>query len=97
MLSAFDPSSCALFAHIVEQAAYTCLCPIRRRRMMPHARQWLRRNSKRVIEAMEEDVTESVLDAVNSVEPALAVVLILMIWLRVMTVACSSEWEDRRL
>jgi hypothetical protein len=95
MTPAFDPASCALFAHIAEQAAYICLCPIRRRRVVPHARQWLRRNSERAIDIVEEDAAESVLDALNSVEPALIAVLCLVIWLRLMTAARSSSRENR--
>ena len=37
-----------------------------------------------------EDVTESALDAVNSVEPIVAVVLIVIVWLRVAAVAKDS-------
>ena len=91
MPPAFDPASCALFAHIVEQTAATLLCPIRRPRVMPHARRWLRLNSERALEAVMEDITESALDAVNTIDPRLAVGLILILWLRVVTVAQEDD------
>jgi hypothetical protein len=55
--------------------------------MIPRARQWLRRNSERAFEVMMDDVMESVLDMVNSIEPSAAIVLILLIWLRMLIVA----------
>ena len=85
MISAFDPASCALFAHVAEQAAITCCCPIRRPRMVPRVRQWLRRNSERALEAVMEDAVEAALDVVNSVNPCLAIALILILWMRVKT------------
>ena len=94
VISAFDPSSCALFAHVVEQTASTCLCSIKRPRMVPRARQWLRRNSERALEALAEDMTEVALDAINSIEPRLALLLILAIWLRVVVVANTPESES---
>ena len=95
--TAFDPSTCALFAHVVEQAAVTCLCPIRRPRMIPRARWWLRRNSKWAVEVMMEDVTESALDMVNSVQPAVAIALILVVWLRVVMVVKEEGGDDEML
>ena len=55
--------------------------------MIPRARQWLRRNSERAFEVMMDDIMESVLDMVNSIEPSAAIVLILLIWLRMLIVA----------
>jgi hypothetical protein len=95
LYTAFDPSSCALFAHVIEQAAFTCLCPISRPRIIPHARLWLRRNSERALDAIMEDVTETALDAVNSVEPTMAIVLILILWLRVVVVANTKDADDQ--
>jgi hypothetical protein len=95
MVSAFDPASCALFVHVAEQAALTCLCPIKRPRMIPRAHRWLRRNSERVFEVVMEDVAESALDMVNSVEPGIALALILLLWLRVMTVAKEPADDSR--
>jgi hypothetical protein len=95
MVSAFDPASCALFVHVAEQAALTCLCPIKRPRMIPRARRWLRRNSERAFEVVMEDVAESALDVVNSVEPGIALALILLLWLRVMVVAKESKTDDQ--
>ena len=90
-VTAFDPSSYALFAHVMEQVAMTCLCPIRRPRMIPRARQWLRRNSERAFEVVIDDITESALDAVNSIEPRIAVIFIFIIWFRVMVVANEEK------
>ena len=92
--TAFDPSSYALFAHVVEQVAVTCLCPIRRPRIIPRARQWLRRNSEKAFEVVMDDMTESALDAVNSIEPVMAIVLILVFWLRVYLVAKEETDVD---
>ena len=92
--AAFDPSSCALFAHMVEQTVSTCLCSIRRPRTVPRARQWLHRNSERALDALTEDMADSALDMVNSVEPHLAVILLLFIWLRVFVVAHTKELDD---
>lgn len=61
---------------------------------MPRARQWLHRNSERAFEAMADDIAESVLDMVNSIEPPLAVVLILIIWLRVLAVANAKDADS---
>jgi hypothetical protein len=94
MTTAFDPSSCALFAHMIEQTAFTCLCPLRRPRMIPYARQWLHRNSERAFEALADDITESALDVVNSIEPHLAIALIVIIGLRVLAVAHSDTKPD---
>ena len=94
MISAFDPASCALFAHVAEQAAITCLCPIRRPRMIPRARQWLRRNSERALEAVMDDVVEVALDAVNSVDPGVAIVLMLVLWVRVRAAKAEEGCED---
>ena len=93
LATAFDPSTCALFAHVVEQAAVTCLCPIRRPRMIPRARQWMHRNSERALEAVMEDVTECALNAVNSMEPVMAIALILLVWLRIVAVKASATNE----
>jgi hypothetical protein len=68
--------------------------------MIPRARQWLRRNSERVFEVMMDDVMESVLDMVNSIEPSTAIVLILLIWLRMLIVAntpIDSKKSDEEL
>ena len=81
--TAFDPSSCALFAHVIEQTACTCLCSIRRRRIVPRARRWLHRNSGQAFDALAEDMGGFVVDWINLMDPRLAVVLILAIWLRV--------------
>jgi len=42
-----------------------------------------------------EDVAESALDMVNSVEPGIALALILLLWLRVMTVAKEPADDSR--
>lgn len=96
MVSAFDPASCALFVHVAENAALTCLCPIKRPRMIPRARRWLRQNSERAFELVLEDVAESALDVVNSVDPGIALALMLLLWLRVMAVASESA-EDTHM
>jgi hypothetical protein len=87
MPAAFDPFSCAILAHIVEISTVTCLCPIRRPRAIPRARQWLHRNSERAFELTMEDTSESVLDVVNNIEPRLAIFIIIAIWLRITLVA----------
>ena len=89
--TAFDPSSYALLAHMLEQTAFTFLCPIRRPRVVPRARQWLRINSEKAFEAMSEDMAESALDAVNSIEPHLAAVLVFIVACRVLAVANFSR------
>ena len=61
--------------------------------MVPRARQWLHRNSERAFEAMADDITESALDMVNSIEPPFAVVLILIIWLRVIAVSNARKFD----
>jgi hypothetical protein len=86
VFAAFEPSSCALFAHVVERTACTCLCSIKRQRLVPRVRQWLRRNSEEALEALAEDMAEVALDAINSIEPRLALILILAIWLRIVVV-----------
>jgi hypothetical protein len=91
--TAFDPSTCALFAHIMEKVTHTCLCPIRRPRSIPRARQWLHRNSEKAFEVVLDDVAESALDMVNSVDPVVAVVLILVFWLRIVMIAREKK-ED---
>ena len=78
----------------MEQTAFTCLCPIRRPRVVPRARQWLRRNSEKALEALAEDMTEAALDAINSIEPRLAVIILLAIWLRIIVVANTLETSN---
>jgi hypothetical protein len=90
---AFDPSSCALFAHIIEQTASTCLCSIKRQRIFPLARRWLHRNSERAVDALAEDVSDSVLDWVNSMDPRLAAALVLIIWVRIWVVSNEKTRE----
>ena len=43
-----------------------------------------------------EDVAESALDVVNSVDPGIALALMLLLWLRVMAVASESA-EDTHI
>jgi hypothetical protein len=90
MIAAFDPFSCAIFAHVVERSVTTCLCPIRRPRIIPRARRWLRIHSERVFEETMEDVTEPLLDMVNCIEPGAALVVILFVCLRVYVVANTT-------
>jgi hypothetical protein len=62
--------------------------------MIPRARRWLHINSERAFEALAEDMTESALDVVNSIEPHLAVALIVIIGLRVLAIANSNTTSD---
>jgi uncharacterized protein YmfQ (DUF2313 family) len=64
--------------------------------MIPRARRWLRQNSERAFELVLEDVAESALDVVNSVDPGIALALMLLLWLRVMAVASESA-EDTHM
>lgn len=59
--------------------------------MIPYARQWLHRNSERAFEALADDLTESALDVLNSIEPHVAITLILIIGLRVFIVAHPDQ------
>ena len=49
------------------------------------------------MEVMMEDVTESALDMVNSVQPAVAIALILVVWLRVVMVVKEEGGDDEML
>ena len=58
------------------------------------ARRWFRRNSEKALEAVMEDVVEAALDAVNSVDPGVAIVLMLVLWARVRVAKADGHWDS---
>jgi hypothetical protein len=50
--------------------------------------------TERAFEALADDITESALDVVNSIEPHLAIALIAIIGLRVLVVAHPDKNPD---
>ena len=82
MLTAFEPTSCALLAYAVERACCCCLSEPPRR-PIPAARLWLRRNSEHVLDALLDEAAKPLL---KSVDPVLLLsIMMLFLTLQVMT------------
>ena len=77
MLVAFDPISLAVVASVFEHA-----CLTHPRRLAPRAHVWLRRHSKSVLGSLVQESSDPTLDAINHIDPRLAVIVMAIVILR---------------
>ena len=90
MLTAFDPMSLAVAASVVEHSARA-----RPQRIVPRAKAFVRRNSKAMISSLVQEASDPLLDALNTVDPRLAVIVVLLMLMRFLIyIAFDMPWGD---
>ena len=88
MLTAFDPMSLAVAASVIEHSAKAHARP---RRLAV----FVRRNSKAVISSLVQEASDPLLDALNTVDPRLAVIVVLLMLMRFLIyIAFDMPWGD---